>query len=314
MQIIEGLYTANGFDSREEKMRLIARDDSQVNEKIVKESLPYMQGDYDFSERLGSRMFDNRSPSWTFKIMYKDYEQRKVIQTKIQNRLFGLGKTRFYDTAKPGYYWYGKVSEVDVEDVHTKNQLVITVTLDAYPFIISIRPEGHDIWDEFNFELDVVQQVKHDLTVTWNEFKELNVGDEATVTGWATHYHGGREISDYVYGATYTIEGKKEVNSSKSRWAYKIAGGDFWLVEQDVRQAQTEFLEFDLINAGISVLNPTIKVNRKVTLLFDGFNYNLEAGTHSNLSMQLKPGVNKYKMYTTDGTATIEFEFRKELI
>lgn len=314
MELIEGLYTTNGFDSRKEEMRLIARDDSQVNEKVVKESLPYMQGDHDFSDRLGSRMFDNRSPSWTFKVMYKNYEQRKVIQTKIQNRLFGLGKTRFYDTAKPGYYWYGKVSEVDVEDVHTKSQLVITVTLDAYPFIISIRPEGHDIWDEFNFELDVAQPVKHSLTVSWDNFKELSVGDKMTVASWATTFDGGEKIPTYVIGAEYTVKNKRPTNSSKSRYAYQFGDTDHWVVEQDILQTQTEYLEFDLLNPGIATLTPVIEVSRPVTILTSGLIYSLKAGKYTSLSLQLKPGDTSFEVYGMDGQTDIEFKFYKELI
>src|SRR5690606_7681211 len=47
---------------------------------------------------------------------------------------------------------------------------VLSVTFTAYPFMIAEYPEGNDLWDIFNFELDVAQktdfEVQEELEVT----------------------------------------------------------------------------------------------------------------------------------------------------
>ena len=41
-----------------------------------------------------------------------------------------------------------------------------TVTFNAYPFKISTLQDGHDIWDDFNFELDMVQDTIFEVNGT----------------------------------------------------------------------------------------------------------------------------------------------------
>ena len=56
------------------------------------------------------------------------------------------------------------------------NRLIVVVEFDCYPFKISKLKEGHDIWDEFNFELDVAQEVEH----TVNGTKEITLYNVST--------------------------------------------------------------------------------------------------------------------------------------
>lgn len=170
--ITEGFKRGN-IHTKEFGMWLVSRSAPTPEEKTITESVPFIHGVYDFSMMLGERIYENRIISYQFEIIDMNYQQRKLIQTKLENWLMKDGFAPLYDDHAPGYYYLAKCTGVDVED--TSGGLTVNVEFEAYPFKISILEEGHDIWDDFNFELDVAQpneyQVNGNLSINL-----LNVG------------------------------------------------------------------------------------------------------------------------------------------
>ena len=173
-------FVFNGFDTREYDMHLIERSAPTPQEKEIIESVPFAHGVYDFSNILGERIFDNRPISYTFQIYEHDYDRRKHEQTVLENKLLGTHITRLEDTYDSNYYYLGKCVSVNTTDDHVYNRLIVVAEFDCYPFKISKLPEGHDIWDEFNFELDVAQVVKHEVNGT-KEVTLYNAGAPSIV-------------------------------------------------------------------------------------------------------------------------------------
>lgn len=179
MRIKDGI-TFGEFNSMNEGLLLTYRDDTPPEEKVIKESLPFVQGDYDFSRILGEAIRENRTTTYEFLIKEYDYEVRKTLEVKYENMLLNQGVGRIYDTINPGYYFYGKCINAEVVLEEKWQQLKLIVTFDCYPYMISELKEGHDIWDEFNFELDVAQEVKHTINNT-KEITLYNVGTPSVV-------------------------------------------------------------------------------------------------------------------------------------
>ena len=179
IKIKEGI-TFNGFDTREYDMHLIERSAPTPQEKEIIESVPFAHGVYDFSNILGERIFDNRPISYTFQIYEHDYDRRKHEQTVLENNLLGTHITMLEDSYDEDYYYLGKCVSVNTTDDHVYNRLIVVVEFDCYPFKISKLPEGHDIWDEFNFELDIAQIVKHEVSGT-KEIVLYNAGTPSVV-------------------------------------------------------------------------------------------------------------------------------------
>ena len=156
IKIKEGI-TFNDFDTRENDMHLIDRSAPTPQEKEIIESVPFAHGVYDFSNILGERIFNNRTISYTFHIHEHDYDHRKHDQTVLENKLLGTHIARLEDSYDENYYYLGKCVSINTTDDHVYNRLIVNIDFDCYPFKISKLKEGHDIWDEFNFELDVAQ-------------------------------------------------------------------------------------------------------------------------------------------------------------
>ena len=146
-------------------------------EKIVVQ-IPFSNVEYDFSELYGSQTYSTRELKYQFNVLKRgDYTPRamQVEKTKLINWLMSTGgKKKLYDDTIPGYYFLAEVeSAADFQDDWETGTM--TVTFKAYPFMIAELYEGNDIWDKFNFELDVAQttefMVKGSLLV-----KLYNVG------------------------------------------------------------------------------------------------------------------------------------------
>lgn len=308
---VEG-FAFNGFDTTKNDMFLLSRSAPTPGEKAVVESIPFMNGVHDFSMMLGERVFDNRPITYTFTMSEREYRRRKVIQTKLENALMGSGVQQLQDTHDPDYYYLGKCVSVDTEDDHVYGRLNITVEFDCYPFKISKLPEGNDVWDTFNFELDVAQPVSFNPRRT--TFRRLSIGEQATVGAWSTQFDGGGAIERKLLGETHIISDIRQTMQGVSTWAYYLTPLNQWVIEQDVVQAQEGVVEATVINPGSTSITPTVEVTGGigVTVIKGGVVYNVWNGQTKDDLFRFEPGDNELSI--TANNATVSFNFHKELI
>ena len=150
----------NGKHSYEDFGMTIAEKNAGYPDKEkIKVKIPFSNVEYDFSEIYGEQTYSNRSLTYTFNVISKKPTTQKInaIETNLSNWLMNSnGKQKLYDDSTPNYYYLAEV-EGGLNFAELWNHGKLTVTFTAYPFMISELEEGHDIWDEFNFELDVSQ-------------------------------------------------------------------------------------------------------------------------------------------------------------
>lgn len=162
-RISEG-FTRDEVHTKEYNMWLVERSAPTPSEKRIIEDVPFMQGEYDFSMILGGRVYENRQLTYVFEMLERNYQSRKSIQTSLENWLMRSGHEPLYDDHAKDYYYIAKCESVEIADSY--GGLTITVTFDAYPFKIGEYLEGNDIWDIFNFELDVAQITEFEINGT----------------------------------------------------------------------------------------------------------------------------------------------------
>lgn len=141
-------------------------------EKIVVQ-VPFSNVEYDFSELYGSQTYGSRELKYQFNVVRRGNYSPQAMQiekTKLINWLMNTnGRKKLYDDTIPGYYFLAELeSAADIQDDWETGTL--TATFRAYPFMIAELYEGNDIWNSFNFDLDVAQTteftVKGSLIVT----------------------------------------------------------------------------------------------------------------------------------------------------
>ena len=152
----------NGKHSYNDLGVTIADKDIGYPEKEkIKVKVPFSNVEYDFSSLYGDQTFTTRPLTYTFNVLDKhrnlDTVQVNIIETKLSNWLMGtVGKQKLYDDSVPGYYYLAEV-EGGLDFNELWNYGTLTVEFTAYPFMIAELHEGNDLWDPFNFELDVAQ-------------------------------------------------------------------------------------------------------------------------------------------------------------
>ena len=149
------------FNSKNEKLYLIERSAPTPEEKEILKDIPFKQGVLDFSALLGSRVFKNREIEYVFMLFNTPYNQRKIVERNIKQKLMVHPRNKLYDTHDANYYWLGKCKAVEVENGERFNQLKVTVTFDCYPYMFSNTDYFDDYWDTFEFDEDVANYTKY---------------------------------------------------------------------------------------------------------------------------------------------------------
>lgn len=310
INIKEG-FRFDGKHSKDFGMRLKSRSAPTPEEKSIIEDLPFVQGVYDFSMMLGDRIFNNRPIKYQFETYEREYGKRKMAETVIKNWLMRKGIQPLYDDHDRGFHYLAKCTDVSVEDDHQGGRLLIEITFDAYPFMISDLPEGNDVWDTLNFELDVSQLVSAQSSM--GVFKELLIGSYATIGAYATAFDGWENISSNFIGVSRKIISKTPTTQGNSNWAYELEGITGNVLEQDIVQSRVNPTKINLLNVGSTSIVPTVVTNNKISIVKGNTVYNFFPGRSKSEMFRLDVGENHLEItsiYDTD----IEFEFHKELI
>lgn len=150
----------NSFDD----MRLILSgiEIGIPDKKKVLVTIPFSNESYDFSSVYGGQLYEQRTIKCQFEL-HSSVTTPKLslmtLRTQVVNWLFGTtGLTRFEYEGLPGYYFLAEAQQgANFETIWRNGVLEIPFT--AYPFMISQKAEGSDIWDDFNFELDAFQDI-----------------------------------------------------------------------------------------------------------------------------------------------------------
>lgn len=179
-QITEG-FKFGDYDTTENDLFLISRDAPTPDSKEIVESVPYMQGVYDFSVLNFDRYFENREITYQLMMFGYDYSKRKIVEQELKRRLMPLGNQSLYDTHDYGYHWLGKVKNITVEDDADKNVLTANITFDCYPFAILNNPATADVWDDVYFPRWVFQETKYINTDYKKKVKLYNLGSTSVV-------------------------------------------------------------------------------------------------------------------------------------
>jgi len=150
----------------------------------ILQTLPYSNTVLDLSELYGGQPYGER----TIKLAFNVYQFGRVNKdrlyitfTKVVNWLMAPNhKVKLKDDVMSDYYYLGEVRSAPTF-AEVLRYGTLTVEFTCSPFRIHELAEGADVWDEFNFELDVAQEVNYQVngnrTITL-----INSGQPATCT------------------------------------------------------------------------------------------------------------------------------------
>lgn len=140
--------------------------------KKIKTDVPFMNGTYDFSTIAtnGENVFTERTIEVVFNLIANNKEILYMKYSEILEWLSDTGQQQLiFDDIKDYYFL------AEVEGITDFNEAIrigkFKVIFTCQPFKMGINLEGADIWDTFNFEIDVAQDVVFDVVGT----KTINI-------------------------------------------------------------------------------------------------------------------------------------------
>ena len=140
-------------------VRDITTETKRKNKTLVK--IPFMNGAYDFSSLYGGQTFEEETRTYEFNLVAQDKYDLEIQKIKISDWLLDGQQIEIYDDLLIGYHRLAECVDLSFEEKH--NYVKVVANFRTYPFKIRDNHEGDDIWDDFNFELDVAQDVKFDV-------------------------------------------------------------------------------------------------------------------------------------------------------
>jgi phage-related protein len=168
--------------------------------KIVAEDLPGMDGEYDFSAANpdGEVKYKPRMQDIDFTLKERNPTRLRAKANQIAAWLACGEKQLIFDDEPDKYYLATVSNKLDLD-----NQILsikkFTVHFKCRPMKYGVNIEGSDIWDTFNFEEDVVQEVEFDVAGS-KVLKIINTGRTVRPT-----INVNANMSITIDGSTYNL-------------------------------------------------------------------------------------------------------------
>ncbi len=157
-------FTKGGKHSNEDfGLKITKREFNPPDQKYITKTVPFMNGSYNFSELYGNSCYNDRVITYYLDFKYRDKIEYFTKKTIITAWIKDNKENILYDDLFPGYYFIINESYIEFEEAHLVDCDVV-IKLIAYPFMIGSEYEGNNLWDEFNFELDVLQDTSFNIS------------------------------------------------------------------------------------------------------------------------------------------------------
>lgn len=130
----------------------------------IKESVPYQNGEYDFSLLNGEMTYQNRILSYTFDIAELSTEEMEKEKRKILNWASNVVNEKIYDDYLPEYYFVGSFESSSwTEDF---GQGEITIEFSVYPYMYERKETTKTFNVEDELVLSLITESSHRIIPT----------------------------------------------------------------------------------------------------------------------------------------------------
>lgn len=130
-----GLHSYHDFD-----LCIKSRKIGLPKKKIIRQTVPFMNGYYDFSALNGSPAWESRTVSYTFDITGDTPEETEAYLERVLDWLCNVHEADIFDDTMPDYHWHGSFEPSDPNWDDSGMAVELTVNLICYPFKIANNP------------------------------------------------------------------------------------------------------------------------------------------------------------------------------
>ena len=173
-----GITKGGKHSYRDFGMTLKSKNIGNPKKRKIKETVPYMNGQYDFSMLHGDQTYEERSLQYVFNLIDQNKELMNARKVAALNWLEAGCQEILWDDAIPGYYFLAECTDIDFKESGRIGELTATFT--AYPFKIQQAEAGELLWDDFCFLTDYLQETR--FTISGITSIDLYVNSAAQIT------------------------------------------------------------------------------------------------------------------------------------
>lgn len=133
--IIEDKESLVDFDAS-----LIESTTNPPKKKSIKDTVPFSNKTYDFSDINGEVYWEERELKYVFEITADSPEELEQKKIAFSSWVMSVKDAKIYDPYIEDYHFVGTFEEIDYSDEEHKEKTTVTVIFSAYPYKIANKP------------------------------------------------------------------------------------------------------------------------------------------------------------------------------
>lgn len=134
MSYREGITINNKHSFNDFGVYIASRNIGIPEKKVIKETIPYMNGSYDFSALAGAPAYEEREITYGFDVMGVTVEEMEEEKAAVLAWLMSVQDADIYDDAYPFTHFHGSYDSASWDEEDSQGH--ITVVFAVYPFRI----------------------------------------------------------------------------------------------------------------------------------------------------------------------------------
>lgn len=134
-----GLHSFHDFD-----LYFNRREVKLPKKKSIRETVPFMNGYYDFSALNGSPTWESRTVTYVFDIVGDTPEETEEYADRVLDWLCNLHDVDIFDDTMPDYHWHGSYDDATPSLDESETKMELSVDFICYPFKIANTPIVHN--------------------------------------------------------------------------------------------------------------------------------------------------------------------------
>lgn len=140
MSISEGIRINDRHSYGNFGLTLKTRKIGLPEKKSIRQTVPFMNGYYDFSALNGAPAWNERIIEYSFDVINENPVDLDFFVSYVLDWLGNIHDTDIYDDTTYGYHWHGSYDKASVEWDDSGLQAEITVSFVVHPFKIADNP------------------------------------------------------------------------------------------------------------------------------------------------------------------------------
>lgn len=140
MNMTDGIRINDKHSFGDFGLYLKSRNISLPEKKSIRETIPYMNGYYDFSALNGAPTWNERTIEYAFDVLNDNPVELDHFVSYVLDWLANVHDVDIYDDTVFGYHWHGSYDKCDVTWDETGMQAELKVTFVVHPFKIANEP------------------------------------------------------------------------------------------------------------------------------------------------------------------------------